>query len=145
VRNPSRQYQRLSSVLRASRTTHASKRLSTGALLVLAALTSGCAKEEPVSRVAGGDPERGRLLVQQYQCAACHFIPEVQGPNGDAGPSLESMGRLSYIAGSIPNQPENMIRFLQNPPAVKPGTLMPALGITDDEARHMAAFMYSLK
>lgn len=128
-------------MLSASRTTHA----TTGALLVLAALTSGCAKEEPVSRVAGGDPERGRLLVQQYQCAACHFIPEVQGPNGDAGPSLESMGRLSYIAGSIPNQPENMIRFLQNPPAVKPGTLMPALGITDDEARHMAAFMYSLK
>jgi len=120
-------------------------RATTGALLVLAALASGCAKEEPVSRVAGGDPERGRLLVQQYQCAACHFIPEVQGPNGDAGPSLESMGRLSYIAGSIPNQPENMIRFLQNPPAVKPGTLMPALGITDDEARHMAAFMYSLK
>lgn len=120
-------------------------RLTTGALLCAAVLASGCAKEEPASRVVGGDPERGRLLVQQYQCAACHFIPEVQGPNGDAGPSLESMGRLSYIAGSIPNQPENMIRFLQNPPAVKPGTLMPALGITDDEARHMAAFMYSLK
>ena len=120
-------------------------RLTTGALLCAVVLASGCAKEEPASRVVGGDPERGRLLVQQYQCAACHFIPEVQGPNGDAGPSLESMGRLSYIAGSIPNQPENMIRFLQNPPAVKPGTLMPALGITDDEARHMAAFMYSLK
>ena len=120
-------------------------RLTTGALLCAAVLASGCAKEEPASRVVGGDPERGRLLVQQYQCAACHFIPEVQGPNGDAGPSLQYMGRLSYIAGSIPNQPENMIRFLQNPPAVKPGTLMPALGITDDEARHMAAFMYSLK
>ena len=128
-------------MLRASLPTHA----TTGALLCAAVLASGCAKEEPVSRVAGGDPERGRLLVQQYQCAACHFIPEVQGPNGDAGPSLESMGRLSYIAGSIPNQPENMIRFLQNPPAVKPGTLMPALGISNDEARHMAAFMYSLK
>ena len=94
MRNPSRQYQRLSSVLRASRTTRA----TTGALLVLAALASGCAKEEPVSRVAGGDPERGRLLVQQYQCAACHFIPEVQGPNGDAGPSLQYMGRLLGVA-----------------------------------------------
>jgi cytochrome c len=132
-------------VLRGSLPTRLSSGLSSSALLVCAALASGCAKEEPASRVVGGDPERGRLLVQQYQCAACHFIPEVQGPNGDAGPSLESMGRLSYIAGSIPNQPENMIRFLQNPPAVKPGTLMPALGITDDEARHMAAFMYSLK
>jgi len=132
-------------VLRTCLTTRISTCLSTGALLVCAALASGCAKEKPASRVAGGDPERGRLLVQQYQCAACHFIPEVQGPNGDAGPSLQSMGRMSYIAGSIPNQPENMIRFLQNPPAVKPGTLMPALGISNDEARHMAAFMYSLK
>jgi cytochrome c len=133
VRNPHRQYHRFQYVL------------STGAVLLCAALTSGCAKEEPTSRVVGGDPERGRLLVQQYQCAACHFIPEVQGAGGDAGPSLQYMGRLSYIAGSIPNQPENMIRFLQNPPAVKPGTLMPALGISDDEARHMAAFMYSLR
>ena len=128
-------------MLRTCLTTH----LSTGALLVCAALASGCAKEKPASRVAGGDPERGRLLVQQYQCAACHYIPEVQGVNGDAGPSLETMGRMSYIAGSIPNQPENMIRFLQNPPAVKPGTLMPALGISEDEARHMAAFMYTLR
>jgi len=119
--------------------------LTTGTVLVCAVLASGCTKEAPTSRVAGGDPERGRLLVQQYQCAACHFIPEVQGPNGDAGPSLQAMGRMSYIAGSIPNQPENMIRFLQNPPAVKPGTLMPALGISNEEARHMAAFMYSLK
>ena len=132
-------------MLRVRLSTRLSSGLSSGALLVCAALASGCAKEEPASRVAGGDPERGRLLVQQYQCAACHFIPEVQGPNGDAGPSLQSMGRMSYIAGSIPNQPENMIRFLQNAPAVKPGTLMPALGISDDEARHMAAFMYSLK
>ena len=133
MRNPHRQYNRFQDVL------------STGAIFLCAALTSGCAEEEPTSRVVGGDPERGRLLVQQYQCAACHFIPEVQGAGGDAGPSLQYLGRLSYIAGSIPNQPENMIRFLQNPPAGKPGTRMPALGISDDEARHMAAFMYTLR
>jgi len=115
-----------------------------GAMLLCALLASACSKPPP-SRVDGGDPERGRLLVQQYQCAACHFIPEVQGPAGDAGPSLQYMGRLSYIAGGIPNQPDNMIRFLQNPPQVKPGTLMPALGISEEEARHMAAFMYTLK
>lgn len=133
MRNPHRPYERWLPVL------------STSALVLCAALASGCTTEKPASRVSGGDPERGRLLVQQYQCAACHYIPEVQGVNGDAGPSLETMGRMSYIAGSIPNQPENMIRFLQNPPAVKPGTLMPALGISEDEARHMAAFMYTLR
>jgi cytochrome c2 len=116
-----------------------------GALLICAVLASACSKQESGSQVERGDPQRGRLLVQQYQCAACHFIPEVQGANGDAGPSLQHMGRLSYIAGSIPNTPENMIRFLQNPPALKPGTLMPALGISEEEARHMAAFMTTLR
>ena len=119
--------------------------LRSGALLLCAALASACGSQEKPTRVEGGDPERGRLLAQQYQCAACHYIPEVQGANGDAGPSLQYMGRLSYIAGGIPNQPENMVRFLQNPPAVKPGTLMPALGISEEEARHMAAFMYTLR
>lgn len=119
--------------------------LRTGAVLLCALLASACGSEKTPSRVERGDPERGRLLTQQYQCAACHFIPEVQGVGGDAGPSLKYMGRLSYIAGSIPNQPENMIRFLQNPPEVKPGTLMPALGISEEEARHMAAFMYTLR
>ena len=119
--------------------------LRISAVLMCAVLASACGSQHKPSRVEGGDPERGRLLTQQYQCAACHFIPEVQGTNGDAGPSLQYMGRLSYIAGSIPNQPENMVRFLQNPPAVKPGTLMPALGISEEEARHMAAFMYTLK
>ena len=116
--------------------------------LACALLTSACHQNDASTestRVPGGDPERGRLLTQQYQCAACHYIPKVQGVNGDAGPSLEYMGRLSYIAGSIPNQPDNMIRFLQNPPAVKPGILMPALGISEDEARDMAAFMYTLR
>lgn len=122
---------------------HGMRRVS--AMLLCAVLASACGSQQHPSRVEGGDPERGRLLTQQYQCAACHFIPEVQGTNGDAGPSLQYMGRLSYIAGSIPNQPENMVRFLQNPPAVKPGTLMPALGISEQEARHMAAFMYTLK
>lgn len=119
--------------------------MRTGSLLLCALLASACGKSDEPTRVEGGDPERGRLLVQQYQCAACHFIPEVQGAGGDAGPSLEYMGRLSYIAGGLPNQPDHMIRFLMNPPAVKPGTLMPALGISEPEARDMAAFLYTLR
>lgn len=113
--------------------------------LLCAFLASACGSADVPVRVEGGDPQRGRLLTQQYQCAACHYIPGVQGANGDAGPSLQYMGRLSYIAGGIPNRPANMVGFLQDPPALKPGTLMPALGISEEEARHMAAFMYTLR
>ncbi|WP_156885447.1 c-type cytochrome [Massilia niastensis] len=113
--------------------------------LLCAALAAGCGKGEHGVRVPGGDPQRGLQLIRQYQCGACHAIPGVQGAGGDAGPSLEHIGRLSYIAGGIPNQPARMVRWLQHPPSLKPGTLMPALGLSEDEARHMAAYLYTLR
>lgn len=114
-------------------------------LAALALLAAGCAKEEPGVRVAGGDPEQGLRLVRQYQCGACHAIPGVPGAGGDAGPPLDHAGRLGYIAGGIPNQPANMVRWLQNPPALKPDTAMPSQGVSEEEARHMAAYLYTLR
>lgn len=112
---------------------------------LLALSASGCAKEEAPVRVAGGDAERGLHLVRQYQCGACHAIPGVPGAGGDAGPSLAYTGRLGYIAGGIPNQPANLVRWLQDPPALKPDTAMPSLGVSEEEARHMAAYLYTLR
>ena len=63
----------------------------------------------------------------------------------DAGPSLAYTGRLGYLAGGIPNQPANMVRWLQDPPALKPDTAMPSLGVSEEEARHMAAYLYTLR
>jgi len=113
------------------------------ALACVAAL-AGC-KDEPASVVPGGDIEQGLRLVTQYQCGACHVIPGVQGAAGDTGPSLDYIGRLSYIAGGIPNRPDNMVRWLRVPHAVKPGTEMPPMGLTEQEARHMAAYLYTLR
>ena len=116
-------------------------------VLASAVLLGGC-KEEPRSIVPGGEVRQGLRLVTQFQCGACHMIPGVQGASGtagDAGPSLEYIGRLSYIAGGIPNQPANMVQWLRVPHAVKPGTEMPPMGLTEQEARHMAAFLYTLR
>jgi cytochrome c2 len=96
-------------------------------------------------QAGGGDPAAGKRLVTQHQCGACHAIPGVQGAGGDAGPSLEGFGRMSYIAGRIPNQPRQLAAWLIDPPAMKPGTAMPALGLTEQEARHMAAFLATLR
>lgn len=115
-----------------------------GAALLCAAALSGCDKEQP-RQVPGGDAEQGLRLVTQYQCGACHTIPQVPGATGEAGPTLEQVGRISYIAVGLPNQPDTMVRWLRDPPAMKPGTRMPALGITETEARHMAAFLYTLR
>ncbi|QOY96800.1 c-type cytochrome [Massilia sp. UMI-21] len=95
--------------------------------------------------VPGGDAQQGLRLTTQYQCGACHTIPGVQGAAGDQGPSLEHVGRLSYIASGVPNQPANMVRWLRVPHAVRPGTEMPSMGLTEQEARHIAAFLYTLQ
>lgn len=114
------------------------------AFLCLLALAACGDKGEP-ARVAGGDAAIGRRLLEQYQCGSCHAIPEVAGARGNAGPPLDGFGRRSYIAGRYPNAPDALARWLVNPPAMKPGTLMPDLGVSPDDARHMAAFLYTLR
>jgi cytochrome c2 len=108
-------------------------------------LLAACGAKDGKTDVAGGDAATGKQLVTQYQCGACHAIPGIRGAGGEAGPSLEGFGKLSYIAGRIPNQPDRLAAWLLDPPALKPGTAMPALGLTEQEARHMAAFLYTLQ
>ena len=118
------------------------RRVSTAFCL---ALLAACGEHGAGTPATGGDAATGKRLVTQYQCGACHAIPEVPGAGGEAGPPLEHFGRLSYIANGIPNQPAQLTAWLIDPPAMKPGTAMPALGLTEQEARHMAAFLYTLK
>jgi cytochrome c len=113
--------------------------------LACAALLGGCGQDRAAMTVAGGDARIGLRLVTRYQCGACHTIPGVQGAAGQEAPTLDHIGRLSYIAGGIPNLPANMIAWLRAPHAVKPGTEMPPMGLTEQEARHMAAFLYTLR
>jgi cytochrome c len=49
------------------------------------------------------------------------------------------------IAGELPNSPDNLVRWIKDPKAVEPGTAMPDLGLTDDEARDVAAYLYTLR
>lgn len=115
-----------------------------GAVLCMV-LLAGCGGKPKEKQVPGGDAKLGKQLVTQYQCGACHKISEVRGAGGQVGPSLDGFGKLSYIATVIPNQPDQLTAWLINPPAMKPGTTMPALGLTEQEARHMAAFLYTLR
>lgn len=97
--------------------------------------------------VQDGDAARGLALIAEgtYGCAACHAVPGIQAPKGVVGPPLAGMARRGFIAGQLPNKPGVMIAFLQNPPALLPQTGMPNLGLTAEEARHMAAYLYTLE
>jgi len=99
-------------------------------------------KAPPAARV--GDARAGRDALQQYLCVTCHAIPGVPGAWNYVGPALGQMGERPYIAGVLPNTPANMERWLRNPPAVKPGTAMPDLGVSEQDAKDIAAFLRTL-
>ena len=94
--------------------------------------------------VSGGDPAAGVAAIRQYGCGACHSIPGVDGANGEVGPALVNLWQRSYIAGKLPNTPQNLIHWLRFPQEVSPGVDMPDLGLTDQTARNIAAYLYQL-
>jgi cytochrome c2 len=119
---------------------------ATPALCLALSLLSGCGRDEARAPViAGGDAARGRALMAQYQCGACHVIPELAAARGTDGPTLDHFGRRSYIAGHIPNIPERLVAWIVDPPAMAPGTRMPVMGVSEPEARHMAAALYQFR
>ena len=92
--------------------------------------------------VAGdGDPERGRIALQQYACVTCHVIPGVVSAESPVGPSLAGVANRKYLAGRLPNTREGMIAWLRAPQRHAPGSAMPDLGVTERDARDMAAFL----
>lgn len=110
-------------------------------LALLAACDSGGQARSPAP---GADAARGKLLLAQYQCGACHQVPGVAAARGTLGPALESYGRRSYIAGQIPNRPDTLARWIVDPASMKPGTAMPAMGVSAADARDMAAYLSAL-
>jgi len=91
-----------------------------------------------------GTPQRGRILIARYGCASCHLIPGA-ATQGLVGPPLSHFGSRSYIAGVFPNQPIDLQQWLQHPQSMKPGTGMPDLGMSDRDARDVAAYLATLK
>jgi cytochrome c1 len=95
--------------------------------------------------LAGADADRGRMLIDRFACGACHTIPGVRGARGAVGPPLIFWSRRTYIAGQLPNTAPNLVRWVRNPQAVEPGTAMPALGLDEQQARDIAAYLYTLR
>ena len=94
--------------------------------------------------IAGGEPEQGHELIQAYGCGTCHTIEGVRGARGRVGPRLVHYGQQHLLAGFLPNTPQNLIAWLIDTVALKPTTGMPSQGVTEAEARHIAAYLYSL-
>ncbi len=94
-----------------------------------------------------GEPDRarGKTALHQYACASCHTIPGVTGPDARVGPPLAGIASREMLAGVLPNSPENLVRWLRAPHAYSPLGAMPDLGVSERDARDIAAYLATLK
>lgn len=112
-------------------------------MIAVLAATAGCGEEERLP--IDGDPEVGERVIAEIGCGVCHVIPGVPGPRGTVGPSLEGFANRAFIAGVVPNRPDLLIEWVGNAPALAPDTGMPDLPLSEQEARDVAAYLYTLR
>ena len=102
---------------------------------------SGPQPRAPRQSFAQADVERGRLALTQYACHACHMVPGVTGSDTSVGPALSDLKSRKFIADDLPNDAANLARFIRDPQAISPHSAMPAMGVTESDARDMAAYL----
>ena len=103
-----------------------------------------CEPSENTS-ISAGDAERGRRALYAYACIGCHTIAGTVQSHPQVGPPLDGMARRTRIAGVLDNTPHNMVRWLRETDTVKPGTAMPAMGVSEQDAHDMAAYLGTLR
>lgn len=89
--------------------------------------------------------ELGRKKLVQYGCGSCHVIPGIPGARGRVGPSLADISEQMFIAGKLKNSNEEMIFWIRHPQKVSPGSGMPDLNVTLQDAELMATYLYHKK
>ena len=92
----------------------------------------------------GGDPARGKEMTRQKGCPTCHIIPGIAEAKGLVGPPLGHFASRIYVGGVVPNTPDNLVAWIMDPPKIHPLSAMPATGVSEAEARDIAAYLYTL-
>lgn len=85
---------------------------------------------------------KGKKVIERVGCGSCHIIPGVGWPQGKLGPNLAGLVDRGLIAGKLPNQPDVLSAYIRNAPAMVPGSGMPAMPLSEREARDVAAYLY---
>lgn len=115
------------------------------ALVMLAA----CGRDEGkafanAAALTGGDAYAGREKARDYGCGSCHTIPGVPGAHALVNPPLAGIAGRMYIAGVLTNTPQHMMSWIMDPPPIDSATAMPNVGLTEEDARDIAAYLYTL-
>ena len=130
------------------------KPLAVGGLIVgaIAALALGFYADEryeiseleaKAQAMTMGSVPRGQQAFGKYGCGGCHTVHHIPQASGTVGPPLDGVAARGIIGGRLSNNPDNMRLWIEDPQRVSPGTAMPNLGVTKQDSRDIAAFLYT--
>jgi cytochrome c oxidase subunit 2 len=102
-------------------------------------------EEQSQPAQASAAVSEGQHIFQTTACINCHAVNGTVG-DGRFGPDLTHlMSRETIASGAAPNTPENLRLWIQNPDAIKPGSKMPAMGLSDPELDALTAYLATLR
>src|SRR4051794_41954660 len=101
----------------------------------------GGAPTPPQWEVPGGDARRGKQAIGTYGCGSCHTIGGLHTATGRVGPRLLGLREQAFIAGRLSNVPHHLVEWIRSPREIDPGTAMPDLGVTEADAKDIAAYL----
>jgi cytochrome c len=119
-------------------------------LILLALLLAACNRPETPQPAAPPTPspqiEQGKQVAARYGCGVCHVIPGVPEATGALGPSLAGVASRPTISeGVVQNTPANLTQYILKPGSMNPQSRMPPMGLNNDEAEAVTAFLMTLK
>ncbi|MES2904271.1 MAG: c-type cytochrome [Pseudomonadota bacterium] len=107
-------------------------------------LVVGACKPPPDQRyfMPMASAAQGKAAIERVGCGSCHTIQGIYWPQGKVGPKLDGLANRALIAGRLPNRPDVLASYIRNAPALLPGSSMPAMPVSETEARDIAAYLY---
>jgi cytochrome c oxidase subunit 2 len=102
-------------------------------------------QRENASDPADEQERRGRDVFLGSPCATCHTIRGTTAASR-VGPDLTHVGsRMTLAAGTLPNTRPHLASWIGDPQAVKPGTLMPSVPMSDADRAALIAYLRRLQ
>lgn len=102
-------------------------------------------RRQAASSSASGIVSEGQKIFEGVACINCHTVAGTPA-NGRFGPNLTHlMSRATIASGAATNTPDNLRRWIENPAAIKPGSLMPAMVLSRQQLDAVTAYMMSLR
>jgi len=102
-------------------------------------------QEQHQSATVSNAASQGQRIFETTACINCHSVAGTVA-DGHFGPDLTHlMSRDTIAAGAATNTSENLRQWILNPNAIKPGSLMPAMQLSDQDLDALTAYLETLR